>query len=514
MDGADEREEEYRGPKLRSPTQRPISDQRTFRARRRGEEAGRRRALLMHKYSERSDADKMRRARAAVDDDEESSRRQAAAAAAAAAADSSVRTGQQRRSTSRFLCSRRAAVMVVAVLILVWGLNALWEQQQGALQGTAGTARTKSDADVKRSGVGARLKAWYGELSMLGSGVRVDGQEELGDWRTCREYEEDKLARHKKEGRLGYDEFLRQVKPKRGKWWELAMTEDQDVGWLGLHHFDNRYQYGSEEADRRVKKLGYCRVHMPSVPRTGSTWFRAMFETATSQPSFSMWPEGGTLKRNYKAFSSDDPCGANLDHMEGNLRSRKTYACRDLRPPNATSPILYKSHTPFFPSYNKPSLMPSETCMLALLVRNPIDNYDAWQRYSFKSSILMREYLPTWQGHLSHWIAAAGDIPIYVFRYEDMLLRAEEVLRKVLQALPGGWNWSEESIAKAMRQVPDLEPQLLGNFRAAPVTAAELLVDTLPTMPATLALKFGCSGPRNRSEKSVAPVSSVRASRR
>lgn len=41
--------------------------------------------------------------------------------------------------------------------------------------------------------------------------------------------------------------------------------------------------------------------------------------------------EGGTLKRNYKAFSSDDPCGANLDHMEGNLRSRKTYACRDLR---------------------------------------------------------------------------------------------------------------------------------------------------------------------------------------
>lgn len=52
----------------------------------------------------------------------------------------------------------------------------------------------------------------------------------------------------------------------------------------------NRYKYGSEEADRRVKQLGYCRVHMPSIPRTGSTWFRAMFETATSQPTFSMWP--------------------------------------------------------------------------------------------------------------------------------------------------------------------------------------------------------------------------------
>ena len=42
---------------------------------------------------------------------------------------------------------------------------------------------------------------------------------------------------------------------------------------------------------------------------------------------------------------------------------------------------------------------------------------------------ILREFLPIWQGHLSHWVAAARDIPIYVFRYEDMLLRAEEVLR-------------------------------------------------------------------------------------
>ncbi|CAN0134020.1 unnamed protein product [Ectocarpus sp. 13 AM-2016] len=72
-------------------------------------------------------------------------------------------------------------------------------------------------------------------------------------------------------------------------------------------------------------------------------------------------------------------------------------------------------------------------------------------RYMYHKSIVVREYLPLWQGHLSHWVAAAGDIPIYVFRYEDMLLRAEEVLRRILHALPRGWNWSEDSIAKAMR---------------------------------------------------------------
>lgn len=46
---------------------------------------------------------------------------------------------------------------------------------------------------------------------------------------------------------------------------------------------------------------------------------------------------------------------------------------------------------------------------------------------------ILRDYLPIWQGHLSHWVASAGDIPVYVFRYEDMLLRAEEVLRLVAE---------------------------------------------------------------------------------
>ena len=41
--------------------------------------------------------------------------------------------------------------------------------------------------------------------------------------------------------------------------------------------------------------------------------------------------EGGTYKARYRAFSSDDPCGASLDHMEGNPRSTKKFPCRDLR---------------------------------------------------------------------------------------------------------------------------------------------------------------------------------------
>lgn len=77
--------------------------------------------------------------------------------------------------------------------------------------------------------------------------------------------------------------------------------------WFGFWSYGarvrNRYEYGTEEADRRVKRLGYCRVHMPSIPRTGSTWFRAMFETATSQPSFSMWP-GKYAGREFRSESN------------------------------------------------------------------------------------------------------------------------------------------------------------------------------------------------------------------
>ncbi|CAB1112329.1 unnamed protein product [Ectocarpus sp. CCAP 1310/34] len=291
------------------------------------------------------------------------------------------------------------------------------------------------------------LRNSFRQLNMMGF---EEGSGHGGEWITCRAYKEAELGPDKKQEQPGFDKYLHPVAPRPKAGWELEMSESQDAEWLGLHSFDNMYEYGSEEADRRVEKAGYCRVHMPSIPRTGSTWFRALFETATSQPSFSMWPEGGTLKERYTAFSSDDPCGASLDHMEGNLRSKAKFPCRDLRPPNATSPILYKSHTPFFPSYNKPSLMPEDTCMLVLLVRNPIDNHDAWQRYMAGKAPCLRDYLPVWQGHLSHWVAAAGDIPIYVFRYEDMLLRAEEVLRRILNTLPGGWNWSEESIARAM----------------------------------------------------------------
>lgn len=55
---------------------------------------------------------------------------------------------------------------------------------------------------------------------------------------------------------------------------------------------------------------------------------------------------------------------------------------------------------------------------------------DALRRYMANTGPNLRDYLPRWQGHIAHWIAEAVDIPIYVFRYEDMLYRSEEILRQ------------------------------------------------------------------------------------
>ena len=51
----------------------------------------------------------------------------------------------------------------------------------------------------------------------------------------------------------------------------------------------------------------------------------------TNKNENNLFKEGGTFKEKYLAFSSDDPCGASLDHMEGRLTSKQKFPCRGVR---------------------------------------------------------------------------------------------------------------------------------------------------------------------------------------
>ncbi|CAM9884819.1 unnamed protein product, partial [Phaeothamnion confervicola] len=272
-----------------------------------------------------------------------------------------------------------------------------------------------------------------------------------GGWKACRIVKEKDFKSVRRLSEPGGDRALKPITPRPGVSWTLEISENKTAAWLGLHRWDDRYEYGSATADAAAAELGYCRVHMPSVPRSGSTWWRELFEMATGRPTAAMWPEGGKFSERYQAFLPDDPCGSEPNVMEGKKSNGKSYPCRNLVMPDRSEPILFKSHTPYWPSFDRPQLLPDKTCMLVILVRNPLDNLDAFNRYvAKKARINLRTFLPQWAGHINHWLAAFPDTPVYVFRYEDILRDASAALRDALAALPGRWRRDEGSIAAAV----------------------------------------------------------------
>jgi hypothetical protein len=66
--------------------------------------------------------------------------------------------------------------------------------------------------------------------------------------------------------------------------------------------------------------------------------------------------------------------------QEGGQPVKRGYKCRNLTLPQPNEPVLFKSHVPFFPSFDRASVMPGAACAVLLLVRNPVDAHNAWSR--------------------------------------------------------------------------------------------------------------------------------------
>ena len=220
--------------------------------------------------------------------------------------------------------------------------------------------------------------------------------------------------------------------------WHLSLTEDEEHGDLGLRNFDSEYEYGSPEADRRVERLGYCRVHMPSVPNAGSSWFKLMFEMATGRPTASIWPEGGKNQPGRHYWMNDSPCGVN---KFGGAQFAPE-VCRNLTFPGPSDTVMVKSHHPFHPSIRL--IDPSEACMVVLLVRNPLDTFKPG--YDKKDG--QHIYPFYWAMHNRHWVDEK-DVPVFIFRYEDLVRDPQGTLERLLRVLPG-FTWSKESISRAV----------------------------------------------------------------
>jgi hypothetical protein len=68
----------------------------------------------------------------------------------------------------------------------------------------------------------------------------------------------------------------------------------------------------------------------------------------------------------------------------------------------------------------------------AVLSNICIHYYTRYAKSGGREQKTLREYLTMWAGHLTHWIAEAGDTPLIVFRYEDLLWRPAEVPQRTL----------------------------------------------------------------------------------
>ncbi|CAM9414509.1 unnamed protein product [Discosporangium mesarthrocarpum] len=268
------------------------------------------------------------------------------------------------------------------------------------------------------------------------------------EWRTCQSYLETELktiGRSKRPGK-NVDAEVSGILPRSGYSWTFAMTKDVNWDWLGLHSWNSSYKFGSARSDEIVSQTGYCKVLMPSVPRSGCTWFRTLFEVATGLPSFSVFElDGGSYKPQYQAYSSDNPCGTSMSEMEGKKVAQEKYPCRNIRPVQGSDPILLKSHYP-----HHPAMLPTNICAVVLIVRNPLDNYDAWDRYISWSAGRFSEWLTRWSGHITHWMANTAETPLFVMRYEDLIDQPKEILRRLFTSLPVGFPWTEESLDRAV----------------------------------------------------------------
>jgi len=212
------------------------------------------------------------------------------------------------------------------------------------------------------------------------------------------------------------------------------------------------------------KKITQVRGRMifATVPRSGNSWMRRMLELASHLPTETVY-RGERMKKRPKhksqfvaadgraPFSVDtglfeQPCG-----MDNNCDLVFVRNC-------TASRVIAKTHSPFLQQlharYHKHAGSDAGIGHSALIsVRNPLDNFDAWYRYTgakgnFSSpeggrDINFKAFLQDWTEHMEYWLnnAKYHQVPSIFYRYEDLTIDKcrESIITNALQT-SGLWN--------------------------------------------------------------------------
>jgi len=210
--------------------------------------------------------------------------------------------------------------------------------------------------------------------------------------------------------------------PKSGVW--TLFLGEPAKNHIGLQNWKTSFSKGSARAQSQT----YPRIAFPSVPRSGNHWFRDLWESATRLTTGTVFEQHTGNKHLDTMW--DEHCSAHLRVPEG---TRKFPNC------NGGQPILVKSHTPFQALMRKDYKYDADFSNISFvmhLVRNPIDNWDAWDRFYAPRKIPIQEFAYLWAAHHQFW-EQFNVVPRFVLRYEDMLLDIRKTFKEALAAAPG-----------------------------------------------------------------------------
>lgn len=190
----------------------------------------------------------------------------------------------------------------------------------------------------------------------------------------------------------------------------------------------------------------FLRFLLATVPRTGSTLLREVFELNFGVATEEKYPVGHKfLGPGKEAYARGDATFSNKT-----LAWAKPCGLRDncglCHRSSGNESVIVKTHCPFG-STNQCN----EGCISGVLtsVRHPVDNYIAWWMYNkainqrfrnmsyFKVQWSWQRFLEGWNRHISYWrrFANLHEIPLFQFRFEDLCLYPAPTIDTVAQFL-------------------------------------------------------------------------------
>eukprot|EP00040_Diaphanoeca_grandis_P033056 m.201558 g.201558 ORF g.201558 m.201558 type:complete len:427 (+) comp32800_c0_seq1:187-1467(+) len=202
-----------------------------------------------------------------------------------------------------------------------------------------------------------------------------------------------------------------------------------------------------------------------TVPRSGNTWMRRMLETASRVPTHTVFA-GERIKSNpnpsIRQFTLSEHCPLSNESRLMYQPCGVENDC-DMVSIGAAVPstVVAKTHSPFVRKQGFADTTSDVGIGASALiaVRNPLDNFEAWWRYSVdkgrsqssfdskddtSSRANFKTFFKEWTNHIEYWINNADfhKVPTIFYRYED-LVHTECRTNIVRTALQNSGLWSE-----------------------------------------------------------------------